>query len=268
MSKQEHIPVAKPVAQKTDYAPLVDDFDMRTAEYGDSQYLAQAEKSIRMGFVRKVYGIVVAMFAVLSATSALFVLQKDVNNFVVGNTGVLWSAYGVFILTLLVLICCDKVRRQHPHGLIGLCIFTLASSYFVGAICAMYSVAIGPYTVLQAFIATILMVCALTAFAFQTKYDFTKVNGFFVIIFMMFFLFLMFQFAIVLPEMHGWRTVYSVVGAGFMCFFIVYDTQLMLGGKHKYAISVDEHIFAALNLYLDIINLLLYLLALLSGGKR
>ena len=194
MSKQDYIPVAKPVAQKTDYAPLVDDFDARTAGYGDSQYLAEAEKSVRMGFVRKVYGIVIAMFAVLSATSALFVLQKDVNNFVMNNTGVLWSAYGVFIFTLLVLICCDKVRRQHPHGLIGLCIFTLASSYFVGTICAAYASFIGAYTVLQAFIVTILMVCGLTAFAFQTKYDFTRTNCWVVILSMMFFNFYLFYY--------------------------------------------------------------------------
>ena len=85
---------------------------------------------------------------------------------------------------------------------------------------------------------------------------------------MMLFYFLMFQFVFIFPDMTGWRTAYSIGGAGFMCFFIVYDTQVMLGGKHKYAISVDEHIFAALNLYLDIINLLLYILQILGGSKR
>jgi len=53
-----------------------------------------------------------------------------------------------------------------------------------------------------------------------------------------------------------------------MCLFIVYDTQLMLGGKHKYAISMDEYVFAALNLYLDIINLFLYILRIMGGGRR
>ena len=62
--------------------------------------------------------------------------------------------------------------------------------------------------------------------------------------------------------------VYSGLGALLMCFFIVYDTQLMLGGKHKLAIGLDEYVFAALNLYLDIINLFLYLLQILGGGRR
>ena len=43
---------------------------------------------------------------------------------------------------------------------------------------------------------------------------------------------------------------------------------MYLGGKHKYAISMDEYVFAALNLYLDIINLFLYLLRIVGGGSR
>ena len=42
----------------------------------------------------------------------------------------------------------------------------------------------------------------------------------------------------------------------------------MLGGNHKYSLSPEEYIFAALNLYLDIINLFLYLLSIFGGGKK
>lgn len=35
------------------------------------------------------------------------------------------------------------------------------------------------------------------------------------------------------------------------------------GGNHKYSISPEEYVFAALNLYLDIIQLFLYLLRIL-----
>ena len=41
----------------------------------------------------------------------------------------------------------------------------------------------------------------------------------------------------------------------------------MLGGKHKYSLSPEEYIFAALNLYLDIINLFMYLLAIFGGNR-
>lgn len=46
--------------------------------------------------------------------------------------------------------------------------------------------------------------------------------------------------------------------------YIVYDLQLLLGGQHMFSISPDEYVFATLNLYLDIMNLFLYLLRLLQ----
>ena len=62
--------------------------------------------------------------------------------------------------------------------------------------------------------------------------------------------------------------IYASLGALIFCLYLVFDTQMMLGGKHKYAISPEEYIFAALNLYLDIINLFLYILMLVGGGKK
>ena len=35
---------------------------------------------------------------------------------------------------------------------------------------------------------------------------------------------------------------------------------MMMGGNHKFSISPEEYIFAALAIYLDIINIFMYLL--------
>ena len=58
------------------------------------------------------------------------------------------------------------------------------------------------------------------------------------------------------------------IGALIFSLYIVYDTQLMMGGKHKYALSPEEYIFAALNIYLDVINLFRYILLIvgIAGG--
>jgi protein lifeguard len=46
---------------------------------------------------------------------------------------------------------------------------------------------------------------------------------------------------------------------------MVYDAQLIFGGKHrKYQFGIDDYVFASLSLYLDIINLFLIIL----GGSR
>ena len=49
--------------------------------------------------------------------------------------------------------------------------------------------------------------------------------------------------------------------------FLAVDTQLTLGSK-QLALSPEEFIFAALNLYTDIINIFLYVLAIIGRAKE
>ena len=60
---------------------------------------------------------------------------------------------------------------------------------------------------------------------------------------------------------------YGSAGALIFSLYIVYDTQLMMGGKHKYALDPEEYVFAALSLYLDVINLFLYILMIIGGSS-
>jgi len=41
----------------------------------------------------------------------------------------------------------------------------------------------------------------------------------------------------------------------------------MMGGKHKYSLSPEEYIFAALNIYLDVINLFMYILMIVGFSR-
>ena len=41
----------------------------------------------------------------------------------------------------------------------------------------------------------------------------------------------------------------------------------MMGSDKKYSITPEEYIFAALNLYLDIINLFLFILRIVAAAK-
>lgn len=60
---------------------------------------------------------------------------------------------------------------------------------------------------------------------------------------------------------------YGVAGALVFSLYIVYDTQLMMGGSHKYSLDPEEYVFASLNLYLDVINLFLYILMIVGGSR-
>ena len=72
---------------------------------------------------------------------------------------------------------------------------------------------------------------------------------------------------IIFPNEKWLQILYGSLGALIFSAYLVFDTQLMLGGKHKYSLSPEEYIFAALNLYLDIINIFMMLLLIISGSK-
>lgn len=57
--------------------------------------------------------------------------------------------------------------------------------------------------------------------------------------------------------------VYSLLGAVLFSGYILFDTW-MLSNKLPY----DEWVLASISLYLDIINLFLFILQLLSEGRR
>lgn len=59
----------------------------------------------------------------------------------------------------------------------------------------------------------------------------------------------------------------TLTGAIIFSLYIVYDTQLMMGGKHKYSLSPEEYIFASLNIYMDIVNLFLYILTIVNAAS-
>jgi len=68
----------------------------------------------------------------------------------------------------------------------------------------------------------------------------------------------------VLPQWHLLLVINVICCNRKVCVdvvqYLVFDTQLMLGGSHKYSLSPEEYIFAALNLYLDIVLIFLLLL--------
>ena len=60
---------------------------------------------------------------------------------------------------------------------------------------------------------------------------------------------------------------FGVAGAVVFSLYLVYDTQLLMGGKHRYSISPEEYIFAALSIYLDVLNIFLYILMIVGGAR-
>ena len=63
------------------------------------------------------------------------------------------------------------------------------------------------------------------------------------------------------------QTLYAGAGALIMILYLAIDTQTIIGGR-RYQLSEEDYIFAALMLYLDIVQLFLFILRLLGSSSN
>lgn len=221
-----------------------------------------SDKAVRLGFIRKVYSLLTAQLVLTMGFIAVFVFYEPVAAFSQANPALLWAAIICSFVFLITLACCPGIRRKSPHNMIFLFLFTACEGWLVGAICSTYKV----NEVLIAVGVTAGVVFALTVFAMQTKIDFTACGGALLCVLVVFVL--VGLIAAFFPMTRTVRLVYAAVGAIIFSLYIVFDTQMMMGGNHKYSLDPEEYVFASLNLYLDIINLFLYLLQIIGLSKN
>jgi len=61
------------------------------------------------------------------------------------------------------------------------------------------------------------------------------------------------------------QLIYACLGALLFSIYLIYDTQLVVG-KGTFSYSLDDAYLAAIQLYLDVINLFLFILQILGGA--
>jgi len=222
---------------------------------------AFSDAAIRRGFIRKVYGILSFQLLVTMAVAGLFFIEP-VRLYAHANPWLMFIAFIPIIVCMIAFACCDGVRRKSPGNLICLGIFTLAEGVLMGFVVSVYEAD----EVMMAIGITVILVLALTIFAMQTKIDFTAFAG--VLLVAVLCLMLFGFFVLFFPGNKVVNILYASLGAFIFGVYIIFDTQMMMGGKHKYALDPEEYIFASLNLYLDIINLFMYILSIIGNSRN
>lgn len=218
------------------------------------------EEHVRKGFIRKVYGILTFQLTITMGIMGIFFIPA-VKEYAQDQIWLFWTAFFLSIAFLIALTCCGDLRRKSPHNLLLLSGFTVAEGLMLGLATSTYSA----NEVLLAVGICAIVVLGLTIFALQTKIDFTMCNG---ILFVLLLCLMLFGIFGVIFKSNITMVVYASLGAVIFSIYIVVDTQLMLGGKHKYSLDPEEYVFASLNLYLDIINLFLMILQLIGNSNR
>ncbi|XP_071631050.1 protein lifeguard 4 isoform X1 [Temnothorax longispinosus] len=218
------------------------------------------DKTIRNGFIRKVYSILMCQLVITLGMISLFLYHKPTQQWVMRHSEVFWIAFAMTIVLIICMACCTSVRRKAPMNYIFLFLFTLAEALLMSVAASTYK----SEEVMLAVGITAAVCLGLTLFAFQTKIDFT---GLHTVLFVAVLVLIIFGFIAMIWPGKTMTLVYAALGALIFSMYLIYDTQMMIGGKHKFSISPEEYIFAALSLYLDVVNIFLYVLAIIGASR-
>ncbi|CAG8433618.1 1194_t:CDS:2 [Ambispora gerdemannii] len=221
-------------------------------KYGVS--VMQCDASIRNAFVGKVYSILGVQLLFSIVTGALFMYNESVKNWVQTNMWLMWvSIIGSFVSIIAV----NFKSRSFPTNYILLGAFTFFESYMVGAALTVFD----KEMVLQALIITFGIFIGLTLFTLQSKWDFSGMGPFLLGGLLLFVCIGLVQLFI--PFSRILDLVIAIGIAVLFCGFIIYDTYMLMN-----TLSPEEYVVAAINLYLDFLNLFLAILRILNDVRE
>lgn len=239
------VPLMAVVDQESD-GGIKDDFSYRNN-------VSQAHVQIRLGFLRKVYSLLTMQLLTTVTVILLFTFVPHIKAFVHANV---WMVYASLFLTIGILVALQVKRLDHPVNLYLMASFTLVQAFTLGIVVTFYEQTV----VLQAIFLTFVVVAGLTSFTFQSKRDFTAMgSGLFAALLILIgvsIIQLFFQNSML-------ETLIAFAGAIIFSLFIIFDTHIIME-----KVSAEEYILATITLYMDILNLFVYILRILEALNR
>ncbi|XP_061675903.1 glutamate receptor, ionotropic, N-methyl D-aspartate-associated protein 1b (glutamate binding) [Syngnathoides biaculeatus] len=217
------------------------------------------DKTIRRAFIRKVFLVLTAQLTVTFTFVVVFTFVDAIKAFAKENFWPYIVSYVTFFVSTCAISCCGNLRRKHPWNLVALSVLTLSMSYMVGMIASYHETDI----VVIALGITAVVCFTVVIFSLQTKYDFTSCHG---VMFVCLVVLILFGLLCIIIRNRILDIFYAGLGALLFTCFLAVDTQLLLGNK-ELSLHPEEYVFAALNLYTDIINVFIYILAILGRAR-
>jgi FtsH-binding integral membrane protein len=210
---------------------------------------------VQMAFLQKVYslfllGLVAAVGGAYVTMTSPGVAQALMAHFIIG----LLVYFGVFFLAMY-------ARKIPGLNILALLSFTFVSGAFLAPALMLAVFKTGSMdVVVQAAGITGSIFVGLTAYTFISKKDFSFLGG---IVYVGLFAVIGIMLVNMFVHSEAANIAISWVGAVLFSLFILFDTSRIMRTHQS-----DEYVSGAISLYLDFINLFLFILRILSGGRR
>ena len=232
----------------------------------DSQAIAEQERisnTIYKSFLVKVYGILSVQL--LITLFFIFLFQKDsIKSYFLQRPiftfFLLLLAVIGFFCVLFLISANENLGRKVPQNYLILLIITLCMSFICGLFAISYSFQIVFFVVLLTIISSVVI----TMYAYSTDKDYSYIRALFAVLISQFGGFILMVFILNITTL---KMVCCLVATLIFGIYLVYDTQVILK-KYGEVYSVDDYIFASLQIYIDIVRLFLIILATVGKSSK
>ena len=184
----------------------------------------------------------------------------------------LYSTGAIYILIIaqLVIVFMLSMRIQKMSSMSAIAwfaVYSICTGAMLSAVIAVYAKAV----IARAFLTTALMFAFMSVYAMTTKRDLSRMGN---ILVMAIIGMLVASLVNVFLRSEAIYYALSYVGVAIFCGLTAWDTQKIISLNNEYGYGIDEETFVklsiicALQLYLDFINIFLYLLRIFGRGNR
>ncbi len=184
----------------------------------------------------------------------------------------LYSTGAIYILIIaqLVIVFMLSMRIQKMSSMSAIAwfaVYSICTGAMLSAVIAVYAKAV----IARAFLTTALMFAFMSVYAMTTKSDLSRMGN---ILVMAIIGMLVASLVNLFLRSEAIYYALSYVGVAIFCGLTAWDTQKIISLNNEYGYGIDEETFVklsiicALQLYLDFINIFLYLLRIFGRGNR
>jgi len=207
----------------------------------------------RATLVRRTYSLVFASIVVTIGAAAYAMSSQRMMDAVLAHPWIM------LLCVFAPLFLAQMARNSFPQNIGFVFLFTFAEGLYIAPFIAIAE-RFSPGIAMQAGVLTLSAFGALTLYAFVSRRDFSAWGGFLmtgVIVLIVASLLMMFT--------HSTAGYTWLAGIGVLLFsgLLVFDTWRL-----RNVFGPDDYVMAAVSIYLDLLNMFVFILSLLSGGRR
>lgn len=224
--------------------------------------------------IARVYAILAGQLGVTALSVFLFGTVPSLSNFF-KNSGAIVPVLSLILSTFawMFMAVNDKARRASPIKYQLLALFTLGEALCVGFLSSFYTFS----SVVSALLATTTAASGVSLYSILRRNSTQDLSQWGSTLSSLGLIFVFYGFIQLLQVMHvlpaGFLpyndALYGMAGAGLFAFYMAYHTRTIVSGKYtKHQMNKDDHVFGAMTLYNDIVNMFIYILKVIGEDRE